>query len=70
MIVVEIGIPSGFEANRCRISDHEMLKRTEIEDRKVILYYEEVTQFNRINRYFICFVFCFTFCLKNYLERV
>ncbi|XP_060596342.1 complement C4-like, partial [Ruditapes philippinarum] len=42
MIVVEIGIPSGFEANRWGISEHKMLKRTEIEDRKVILYYEEV----------------------------
>ncbi|XP_053393726.1 CD109 antigen-like [Mercenaria mercenaria] len=43
MIVVEIGIPSGFEANRWGISPHDLLKRTEIEDRKVILYYDEVT---------------------------
>ncbi|XP_060558291.1 CD109 antigen-like [Ruditapes philippinarum] len=43
MIVVEVGIPSGFEANRWSISEHKLLKRTEIEDRNVILYYDEVT---------------------------
>lgn len=43
MIVVEVGIPSGFEANRWGITGHNLLKRTEIEDRSVILYYDEVT---------------------------
>ena len=42
MAVQEFGIPSGFEADLESISGHTEIKRTETEDRKVILYFDEV----------------------------
>ena len=45
MAVQEFGIPSGFEADLESISGHTEIKRTETEDRKVILYFDEVGAF-------------------------
>ena len=47
MAVQEFGIPSGFEADLESISGHNEIKRTETEDRKVILYFDEVGTFNK-----------------------
>lgn len=42
MAIQEIGIPTGFEADLESIADVKEIKRTELEDRKVILYFDEV----------------------------
>ena len=42
MIVAEIGIPSGFSASTYGISGHALLKRSEIEQTSVSLYFDEV----------------------------
>ncbi|WAR24690.1 hypothetical protein MAR_038359, partial [Mya arenaria] len=42
MVVAEIGIPSGFNAFRYGISGHELLMRTEIQEKKVVLYLDQV----------------------------
>lgn len=44
MIVVEIGVPSGFKADLQSISKNKLLKRTELGDRIVALYYDEVSE--------------------------
>ncbi|XP_052778047.1 CD109 antigen-like [Mya arenaria] len=44
MVVAEIGIPSGFKAYRYGIAGHELLMRSEIEEKKVVLYFDEITQ--------------------------
>ncbi|XP_052778039.1 alpha-1-inhibitor 3-like [Mya arenaria] len=44
MVVAEIGIPSGFNAFRYGISGHELLMRTEIQEKKVVLYFDQVTE--------------------------
>ncbi|XP_052778051.1 CD109 antigen-like [Mya arenaria] len=43
MVVAEIGIPSGFNAFRYGISGHELLMRTEIQEKKVVLYFNQIT---------------------------
>ena len=42
MAVQEFGIPSGFEADLESIAAVTAVKRTETEDRKVILYFDQV----------------------------
>jgi hypothetical protein len=42
MAVQEVGIPSGFEVDLDQLAGPNVLKRTEVEDRKVILYFDEV----------------------------
>ena len=43
MAIIEQGIPSGFEANVDSIKiNANQIKKTEIEDRKVVLYFDEV----------------------------
>merc|ERR1719310_1066431 len=39
---MEVGIPSGFEVDVDTMEQPKVLKRTETEDRKVVLYYDEV----------------------------
>ncbi|XP_052795659.1 CD109 antigen-like isoform X2 [Mya arenaria] len=42
MAVIEIGFPSGFAADKSSINPHPLLKRVEGEDKKVILYLDEI----------------------------
>ena len=42
MAIQEFGIPTGFEADLESISGIKEIKRTETEDRKVVLYFDEV----------------------------
>ncbi|XP_012945936.1 CD109 antigen [Aplysia californica] len=42
MAVAEVGVPSGFSVDPDLISDNTLLKRIEVEDRKVILYFDEI----------------------------
>jgi hypothetical protein len=42
MAVQEFGIPSGFEADLESIAGVAEIKKVESEDRKVILYFDEV----------------------------
>nr|AVP12646.1 CD109 antigene-like protein 1 [Littorina littorea] len=42
MAVQEVGIPSGFEVDLESIKQPDVLKRTELQDRKVILYFDEI----------------------------
>ncbi|KAL8605629.1 hypothetical protein ACOMHN_066324 [Nucella lapillus] len=42
MAVMEVGVPSGFEVDVDTIERPKVLKRTEVEDRKVVLYFDEV----------------------------
>jgi hypothetical protein len=42
MAVQEIGIPSGFEADVNSLEDLSELKKIETEDRKLILYFDQV----------------------------
>jgi len=42
MAVQEVGIPSGFEVDLDSMVSPKVLKRTEVEDRKLILYFDEV----------------------------
>lgn len=42
MAVQEFGIPTGFEADLESIAGVKEIKRTETENRKVILYFDEV----------------------------
>ena len=46
MAVQEVGIPSGFEVDVKSMKRPDVLKRTETEDRKVILYFDEVRHLN------------------------
>lgn len=46
MAVKEIGIPSGFEADRESIGKVRGLKRSEPGDRKLILYFDEVVHWH------------------------
>ena len=46
MAVQEVGIPSGFEVDVESIERPDVLKRTEREDRKIILYFDEVRHFS------------------------
>ncbi|WAR24555.1 hypothetical protein MAR_038224 [Mya arenaria] len=43
MVVAEIGIPSGFNAFRYGISGHELLMRTEIQEKKVQVQQTDLT---------------------------
>jgi hypothetical protein len=43
MAVQEVGIPSGFEADASSITAPKILKRTEFQDKKVVLYFDEVS---------------------------
>ena len=43
MAVEEIGIPSGFSADKASIGNILNLKRIETANKKVILYFDEVT---------------------------
>ncbi|XP_076447000.1 CD109 antigen-like [Babylonia areolata] len=42
MAVMEVGIPSGFEVDVDNMKSPRVLKRTEVEDRKMVLYFDEV----------------------------
>lgn len=42
MAIEEIGIPTGFDADLESIAGIREIKRVETEDRKVILYFDEV----------------------------
>jgi len=42
MAVAEVGIPSGFEADPESLSQHALLKRVEHENKKVVLYFDEI----------------------------
>ena len=46
MAVQDFGIPSGFEADLESIAAVTAVKRTETEDRKVILYFDQVEIIN------------------------
>lgn len=43
MAVEEIGIPSGFEADLESFPQMDILKRIETQNKKVILYFDQVT---------------------------
>ena len=43
MAVLEIGIPSGFIADKESITKHPLLKRRENADGKINLYFDEVS---------------------------
>lgn len=42
MAVQELGIPSGFDADLESLSVYDVIKKVETQDRKVILYFDEV----------------------------
>ncbi|XP_076446304.1 CD109 antigen-like [Babylonia areolata] len=42
MAVMEVGIPSGFEVDVDNMQSPRVLKRTEVEDRKMVLYFDAV----------------------------
>lgn len=42
MAVLEIGIPTGFAADKKSVTQHPLLKRTEDGDGKINLYFDEV----------------------------
>ena len=42
MAVLEIGIPTGFAADKKSVTQHPLLKRTEDGDDKINLYFDEV----------------------------
>ena len=42
MAVLEIGIPTGFAADKQSVTQHPLLKRTEVGEDKIILYFDEV----------------------------
>ena len=42
MAVLEIGIPTGFAADKKSVTQHPLLKRTEDGEDKIILYFDEV----------------------------
>ena len=42
MAVLEIGIPTGFAADKQSVTQHPLLKRTEDGEDKIILYFDEV----------------------------
>lgn len=44
MAVQEFGIPTGFEADLESIAGISEIKKVETEDRKVILYFDEVSR--------------------------
>ena len=52
MSVIEIGIPSGFTADKDGITKHKLLKRIEDGDKKVILYLDEV----RVRQFYLAIV--------------
>ena len=45
MAVLEIGIPSGFIADKKSVTQHPLLKRTEDGDGKLNLYFDEVCMY-------------------------
>ncbi|XP_061183369.1 CD109 antigen-like [Saccostrea echinata] len=44
MAIVEYGVPSGFEVDMESISYHQNLKKSELDDRNVVLYFDEITR--------------------------
>ena len=44
MAVLEIGIPTGFAADKKSVTQHPLLKRTEDGEDKIILYFVEVNR--------------------------
>ncbi|XP_048731535.2 CD109 antigen-like [Ostrea edulis] len=44
MAILEYGVPSGFEADLESISSHPDLKKSEVDERRVILYFDKITQ--------------------------
>ena len=53
MAVLEIGIPTGFAADKKSVTQHPLLKRTEDGEDKINLYFVEVNRKSKKVRYAI-----------------
>ncbi len=52
MSIMELGLPSGFEVDTDSMSKVKTLKRVETPNKKVVLYFDEVGNVNKVTYYF------------------